>query len=657
MDLSDRDSSIKPGDDFYMWQNGAWYARTEFSPQRPYAAYWNDLRRMVPRRLTAILTEVSAHRDAAPDSVEGRAGAFFRAFMDEKAVESKGVTPLEPQLALIRAAKSKPQMAQLMGVIAGSWAARNSTLSNQPTDRALFAAGVGQDRSDPGRYAVYLGQAGLGMPGPEYYSDRNLADIKAAYQIYVTRMLTLTAWPDAEIRAQEVVALETRIAAASWSHEQMGDVLARNNAMTVAELAALAPAFPWREFLNGAGLGKVSRVVIDAKSAFPNLARIFADTPIEVLQAQQAFALADRAGLILNAAAFRANFDFWGKMFNNQSAVPRPRSFYAWTTLEGCIGDLLGSLYVKQYLPPESQVQAFEMTANMKRAFDARLEKVAWMSPATRLKAREKLASMTMNIGFPKKSQDYSGLVVSDRDLYGDVRRSRELAWSRQLERLGRQFDRAYWAFTPQWISYAYTPATNTMEIPAGTFQPPFFDPKADPAVNYGAVGVMIGAMMAAAFDGRGHHYDSNGRLHDWWTPEESQTFERFRRQLSEQYSAVEPLPGIHLKGDLVVDEAIDDLTGWQIALDAYHLSLKGKPAPVIEGLTGDQRVFLGRAQMWRAKFPADFVRNQVATGQNSMPFLRVNGPVRNMDSWYEAFGVQPGNRMYLEPENRVRIW
>ena len=657
LDLSDRDSAVQPGDDFYMSQNGGWFSRITFTPERPYAAYWNDLRRMVPRRLTAILTEVSANRNVPAESVEGRAGAFYRAFMDEKAGESKGVRPLDARLELIRKAKTRDELAALMGKVAGPWAQRTNMLSYQPANRALFSIQIAQDQANPERYALYIGQAGIGMPGPEYYSDAKLADIKVKYEAYVARALELVSWPDPAGEAKRVVEAETRLAEASWTQEQMRDPVQTFNPMTVAELSKLAPEFNWTKFLESAETGKVNRVVIDAKSAFPKLARIFAETPAEVWQAQQAFALVDNAGVLLDSRVFTAHFEFWDRTFNNQNAAPRPRWFYAWTTMESSIGDLLGKLYVQRYFSPEAKAAAVDMANTMKRAFDARLERTPWMSPATRAKAREKLARMTMNIGYPEKTEDYSGLEISDADLYGDVSRVAVLKWKNQRKRLNEPFDRSFWQFSPQSVNYSYTPATNTLEIPAGTFQPPFFDIHADPAVNYGSVGVMIGAMMASGFDNQGRHYDANGRLHDWWTAEEAAKFERYREELIEQYSAVEPLPGIHVNGKLVADEALDDLTGWLIALDAYHLSLKGRPSPILDGFTGDQRVFLGRAQMWRAKFPPDFVRNQVATGYNAMPFLRVNGPVRNMDEWYAAFDVKPGDKMYLPPEQRAHIW
>ncbi len=657
LDLADRDASVKPGDDFYKSQNGAWFTRTELTPQTPFAAYWNDLRRLAPRRLSALLEEAAADANAAPASARGKAGSFYRAFVDEATVEARGTTPLEPELRALRAARTASQIAYVMGSAAGPGTMPAQRVIGFPADRAPFVLRVAQDSRRPERYALYVGQGGLGLPGPEYYTDPQLADVKGAYEAYAATMLALIGWPNSAVLAKEVVAFESRIAQASWSHEQMRDVVATDNRMTVAQLSAFAPGFDWRAFLAGAELRGADRVVVDAKSAFPKIARIVAETPLEVVRARQAFIAADVAAPNLNHAAFTANFDFRVRAFNNPSVVPRPRRIQAWYTLEPCIGDILGTLYTARYFSPEAKAAALEMSSTMRRAFDARLGRLTWMSDATKVRARAKLAAMRMNIGYPDDQVDYTSLKISDTDLYGDVVRATAFNWRRQARRLNAPFDRSEWQFTPQSVNYGYVPTTNTLEIPAATFQPPFFDVHADPAVNYGAVGALIGATMAGAFDNTGRHYDAAGRLHDWLTPAETRTFEAMTKAVADQYSAVEPLPGIHVKGELVADEAVDDIGGLLIALDAYHLALNGRQAPVLDGFTGDQRVFLGRAQMWRAKFDRAFVRSQIATGRNAQPFLRVNGPVRNIDAWYAAFGVTPNDTMYLAPSARVRVW
>ena len=645
IDLTDRDASVKPGDDFYRSQNGAWMDRTELK-SRAAASYWGDLRRLAPQQLAAIL-----------DEDQGRAGAFYRSFLNEAAVEVRGLTPLEPELAAIRSAKTKSQLAAEMGSAAGPGMQQKLKMLGPTPDRGIFVVSIGQDQQSPGRYAVYLGQGGLGLPGPEYYLDPQLADIKAAYEAYAAKILSLIGWPDAERRAKEIVDLESRIAQVSWSDEQLLDSVKTYNRMSVAELSALAPGFDWRAFLRGAELESVRSVVVDAKSAFPKIAAIYAATPLDVLQARQAFIVADDAAPLLSSAAVGANFDFHGKIFRARSAVLPPRKTRALTVMETTVGDLLGSLYVARCFSPEAKAAAVEMAERMRHALDARLEHASWLSEKGRAAAREKVARMRMNIGYPDVFEDYRTLKIAEDDLYGNVRRATAYNWRRQVRRLGEPYDRREWLNTSQSVNYAYVPATNTVEIPAATLQPPFFDPKADAAVNYGAIGTLIGAQLMGAFDNHGRHHDAAGRLREWLTAEESARIEATIKAIADQYTSVEPLPGIHIQGELVADEAFQDMGGTILALDAYHASLGGHPAPPLDGFTGDQRFFLGRVQMWRAKFDDQFVRNQVAQGHNAPPFLRVNGPVRTIDAWYEAFQVRPGDRMYLPPGSRVHIW
>ena len=661
IDLTDRDPSVKAGDDFFMSQNGAWVARTQLSDQQPAAAYWRDVRGLAPRRMNAILQELAADTHASLDTPADKAAAFYRAFIDEKTVEAKGLTPLKPELDAIRAAKTKAQMATLMGRMSGLGTARFIQTVTGPAQvrDGVFSVIIQQDNKDPHRYAVYLGQAGLYLPGLEYYSNPKLADIKSAYEAYLARMLSSLDWPDAATRAREVVALETRIAQVSWSQEQLKDAEKIFNSMTVNELTKFAPAFDWRAFLKGAELGEVERVVINAKSAFPKIAAIFAETPMEVWQARQAFVAADDAASsgYLNTAAYNLSFEFRYKQFINAASATPPRASRAYTTMSHQIGDILSALYVARHFSPEAKAAAMEMAANIRQAFDARLAKLTWMSAETKAKARSKLAQMTMRIGYPDKFQDYQGLGISETDLYGNVRRATAFNWRRKVHRLNQPFDRSEWVGPTEIANFIYSPPTNSIEIPAGLMQPPFFDLHADPAVNYGAIGGLIGQAMLSGFNNQGRLYDGDGRLREWWRADEVKTFAALTKKLSDQYSSVEPLPGIHVKGEVLADEAMSDLGGLLVTLDAYHLSLKGQRAPVLDGFTGDQRIFLSWAQSWRTKFSPTFVRNQLTTAVNAPPFQRVNGPVHNIDAWYEAFNVKPGDKLYLAPENRVRIW
>ncbi len=663
LDFTDRDPLVRPGDDFYLSQNGSWLARTTLGPTRPFAAYWFDLRQLAPRRVAALLRDVAGQTAASPDSPDGQAGALYRAFMDEHTIEAKGLAPLDAELAAVRAVTTRRQLAKLMGRMAGPGTPRvlDLRLGASIGRNGAFAVDIREDQANPNRYAVYIGQSGLNLPGPEYYSDPQLAEFKAAYEVYVAKMLRLLAWPQAEARAKDIVALETRIAAVSWSHEQMRDVKSLYNPMTVSALNELAPDFDWRAFLAGAELDTVRHVIVDAKGALPGIARVFAQTPINVWQARQAFAIIDDAAKssYLNAAANDAAFDFRFRRFNNPSAIAPPRSVRVANVITRNLGGLVSALYLARYYPPEVRAAGEQMAEHIRRAFDTRLQTIEWMSPGTRAAARAKLARMTISIGAPGTLPTYRGLVVRDSDLYGDTQRATAYDWHRLVNRLGAPFDRSEWnaPTTPQFPNYNYDLTSNAVQIPAAMFEPPFFDVHADAAINYGAIGIVIAQMLVSGFDNAGRHYDADGRLHDWWTPAEDSAFAAKTKALSEQYSAIEPLPGLHVKGDLVVNEAIDDLGGFLLALDAYHLSLEGRPAPVLNGFTGDQRFFLGRAQMWRAKFDPAFVRNQLATGVNAQPFLRVNGPIRHVSAWYDAFGVQPGDAMYIAPAQRVTIW
>ena len=655
--LDDRDPAVRPGDNFYMSQNGAWFARSELNPRNPSRAYWRDLQRLAPRRALGLLRDAAAH-SAAPESAEGKAGAFYRAFMDEKTIEEKRIAPLRPQLLGIQSIRTPAELAALMGRESGAGTAHVATAVVQfAVAPGVFDVGIRRDVSDPSRNAVYVSASGLLLPGPEFYSDPQLSDIRKEYEKYIVRILSTLSWPDPEKAAREIIALETRIGAVTPSHEQRQDARGNDTVMSVARLAKYAPGFDWHAFFLGAELGAVKFVHIDAVEAFPKIAKIVAETPISVWQARQAFAIADIDAVNLNDDIYRANFEFRGRQFNSAQLQPPARENKAWVAAEAAIGDALGALYVAHYFSPEAKRQAQTMAEGIRRALDARLAALPWMSAATKTKARAKLAAMKLDIGYPETFQSYRGLVIDEKDHYGNLVRSRAYAWHNQIRSLDKPVDESVWPMTPQMASYFYAAPANAMGIPAGTLEPPFFDLNADPAVNYGAIGSLMGQQMFGALDDLGRHYDARGRVNELLTPDESRRFGAMRQAISDQYSAVEPLPGIHIKGDIVANEAIDDLGGLLAALDAYHASLGGHPAPVIDGFTGDQRFFLGRAQMWRAKFAPPFVRAQLATGSNAPPFMRVNGPLRHMDAWYAAFNVQPGDSMFVAPERRVRLW
>jgi len=646
VDLADQDSNIKPGDDFAMFQNGHWFAHTELGPAAPNAAYWRDVRIKAATDLAQLLAKLSG---------DSKLAVFYRSAMDTATIESRGFAPLAVELDAIRATRDHRSMARLQGRMAGPGTVRATTARVTPSS-SVFTLDVAQDRADPTRNVIYIGQGGLLLPGPEYYVDEKLVDIKQAYEKHVARVLTLIDWPRPEQNAQAIVEFETRIAQASWTQERIRDSKATHNAITFARLQMLAPAFSWEEFLRGAELPARADLVIDAPPAFARIAAIYARTPLPTIKARQAFAAAHINAQRLNAALGSAHAEFSEKVQQGLRASP-DRSFAAEKWIETCLPDALGRIYVERYASPEAKAMAVGMAEGMRTALDARLASNTWLSDTSRKAAGEKLAKMSVKVGYPDHFDDYAGLDVREDDFYGNVSRAATYAWHSKVSSLGRPVDRTEWILAPFYPQYGYVATTNSVEIPAALLVPPFFDTGADSAVNYGAVGTVIGANMMAAFDTDGVSYDADGRLQPWLRPEEYARLQNATRKIAERYSKQEPLPGLHIKGVLVANEAFDDIEGIQLALDAYLASIKNNRPATLDGYTPEQRFFLGRAQMWRAKFSIDFTRNQIATGSNAPPYLRINGPLPHIDAWYSAFRVAAQDKLYLAEEERARVW
>jgi len=655
-DATGEDRSVKPGDDFFRFVNGGWFDRTPIPADKTAFGLRALMTDLTEARLHALMEAVASHAGHEPASLEGKVGAFYKAFQDEARVERLGAEPLKPELDAIRTADTRDALARLMGH------------GGEDFYGSLFDVAVLVDRKDPNRYSVYLRQAGLGLPDRDYYSNPAFASQKAQYQVYVTKLLRLAGWPEPETRAREIVELETRIAEANWTKVEQRDRDKTYNPMSVAELQTFAPGFAWQAYLGSAGLGNVSQVVVDEKSAFPKLAALYASTPIEVLKAWAAFNAADHAAPYLSSPFTEAYFQMREKTLSGmqEQQVRWKRAVHAVSggdTLSGnrfdSFGNLgfgVGQLYTAKYFPPESKAKVQGLVGDLKAAYHARIERLDWMSPATKVEALKKLETYNVKVGYPDTPRDYTSLVVRDDDLVGDVRRAAAWDWAFNVHRLPGPVDRQEWRMTPQ-TNDAYNGALRDIVFPAGILQPPIFDPSADAAINYGAVGGVIGHEMTHGFDDQGRKIDAEGRLRDWWTPKDAAIFEERAAKLGAQYDSYEPLPGVHVNGKLTMGENIADLGGLTLALDAYHASLHGKPAPVIDGLTGDQRVFLGWAQAWRTKRTDAALHQLVVSDPHSPSEYRVTGPVRNIDAWYESFGVKPGDKLYLAPEERVRIW
>ena len=655
-DATGEDTSVRPGDDFFRYANGHWLDTHQIPPDKPGVSLRLEMTDRTEARLYEMMEQAAAKASHRPGDLEGKMGAFYKAFMDEARVDQLGAKAIASGLDAVHAAKTRDALAGLMG--------RNQT----DFEGTLFNFFIDVDLKDPKRYAVYVGQGGLGLPDRDYYLKPEFAAQKSKYQQYVAQLLKLIGWPDSDAAAKNVVAFETDIANASWTKAQQRDPIATYNPMTIAQLETFAPGFAWKPFLANADLSKVTRVVVGEKSAFPKLAAGYARTPVPTLQAWSAFHIADNAAPYLSKPFTDAYFEMRDKTLagQQQQKVRWKRGVYTVSGGDFGVGDRFGTfgtlgfgvgqLYTAKYFPPEAKAKIEALVANLKAAYRVRIQHLDWMGPATKKEALKKLDTYTIKVGYPDHPRDYSGLVIADDDLAGDVRRAGAADWAYYTGRLFGPVDRSDWTMTPQ-TNDAYNGSLRDIVFPAGILQPPVFDPNADPAINYGAVGGIIGHELTHGFDDQGRKIDATGALRDWWTKQDAAKFEERAKRLGAQYSQFQPVPGAHVNGDLTMGENIADLGGLTLAIDAYHASLNGKPAPVIDGLTGDQRVFLGWAQAWRGKVSDDYVRKQVVSDPHSPRQFRVNGVVHNVDAWYPSFNVKPGEKLYLAPGERVHIW
>ena len=638
-DLTGRDESVKPADDFFAYANGTYLKNTKIPDDRARYGNFDALAILSETRVRKILEEAAAR----PEPSTAKIGAWFVAFMDEARVEAAGATPIASQLAEIKSAATREDLAKIMGKPGG-------------LGRGLFGAGISPDAKNPTRYAVRMGSSGLGLPDKDYYLKPSFAEMKAKYQNYAATMLKLADWPDAERYAGEIVTFETQLAEASWDRSQLRNRDKTYHAMTPDEIAALAPGFGFREMLESSGLGQVKRIIVSDVTAFPKKAAIFAATPLDVLKAWMAFGTADASATYLSKAFADASFDFRAKALSGQPE-PLARWKRAVASTNGALGEDIGKVYVARYFPEASKKQMLDLVSNIQAALSTRIDNLEWMGAATKKAAQEKLARISVKIGYPDKFRDYSALVVKPDDLYGNVERANVFGWKYELDRLNEPVNRSEWGIPPQTVNAYYNPSLNEIVFPAAILQPPFFDPKADPAINYGGIGGVIGHEISHGFDDQGRKSDGDGVLKDWWTEEDAKNFNDRAARLAAQYEKFEILPGEHVNGTLTMGENIGDMGGLNLALAAYHSSLAGKIAAVLDGVTGDQRVFFSWAQIWRTKIRDEALLKQIHSDPHAPAEARVNGVVRNIDAWYDAFGVKPGDKLYLKPEDRVKIW
>jgi len=640
VDLATRDLAVKPGDDFNRYANGVWLRNTEIPADRTSWSLWTVLSEQIEQQLRAIVTEAAASTDPAQRKV----GDFYAAWMDEAGLEARGTAPLRPYLQRIDAIQGRDD---LLAVFA------------TPGYTAPVGIGITPDLADPTHYTAAAGQGGLGMPNRDYYlrEGAQYDAYRTAYRAYMVELQRLAGLSDPEARADRIIALERRIAEAHWTPERSRDIQAINNPMNRAQLAALAPQFNWDFYLQRRGLGSVPSVIATQTTAITAIGRLLDEVPLDTWKEYLTFHFINNFAQYLPRAFDEAKFNFFNRTLGGQQQQ-RERWKRGISYLNATMGEAVGKIYIERHFPAESRRQMTELIGNLRGALAERLRANAWMDEPTRAAALAKLDAFEPRIGGPVVWIDYTNYRVDRSDLLGNMARAAEFNWNLQLSRLPNPVDRRLWGMNAQIINASYNPLQNQLTFPAGILQPPFFDPNADPAVNYGAIGAVIGHEMGHGFDDQGRRFDPQGRVRDWWSEAAAQRFTERTTRLGQQYSSYRPLPDLTVNGALTMGENIGDLGGLEMAYAAYrrHVAQHGEP-PVLNGLTGDQRFFLAWAQVWRSKDREGFLRQRVLTDPHSPDEFRINGAVRNIDAWYRAFNVRPGDALYLPPEQRVHIW
>jgi putative endopeptidase len=643
IDLTARDLSVRPGDDFYHYANGHWLETHHIPPDRTSWGSFAELQERTEEQLRGIIEALPP--DAPAGSIEQKVGDYYRAYLDTEAIERLGLKPAQPALEAIAAARTHADLARLMG---------RPDLELKSPLRVLIMP----DQKDPDRYIVVITQSGLGMPDRDYYlkDDAVFAGLRAKYQAHVARLLELAGDTNSAEEARSILDLETQIAKLHWPAAKRRERDLTYNLKTRAELDQLAADFAWQPLLTADGLSGQQQFVVRELDAVQGLERLFLSVPVESWRPYLRYHYLVGVADVLPKAFDDEVFDFYGRTLNGQEQQ-RDRWKRAVAAVDRDLGEAAGQLYVRSYFPPESKRKMLELVENLRASYKEHIRKLPWMTAATKQLALEKLAAFHPKIGYPDKWRDYSALEIVKGDAFGNSARGAVFEWNRQAKRMDEPTDRGEWGMTPQTINAYYNPTFNEVVFPAAILQPPFFDPNADPAVNYGGIGGVIGHEMGHGFDDQGAKSDARGVLRTWWLPEDTRAFKERTDSLATQYDGYRVLPGLNINGRLTLGENIGDLGGLSIAYVAYHRSLGGRKARVLDGVSGDQRYFLAWAQVWRTLTRDEQLRTQVMSNPHSPPQFRVNGVVRNIDAWYQAFDVQPGDKLYLPPAERVRIW
>jgi putative endopeptidase len=652
--IENMDRSVKPGDDFFLYANGGWVKRTEIPPDRSRYGVFSMLDQESNKRTAALIEEV-AKSNATSGSGMRKIADLYNSYMDEAGIEAKGLTPLKPHLATIAAIKDKRELAFVLGkTLRADVDALNNTNFHTPN---LFGLWVAPGFSDSEHYAAYLLQGGLQLPDREYYlgSSEHMKKIQQGYETHVAVMLKLAGFTDTEERAKRIVALEHAIAEKHWTIAEDQDIQKADNPWKRSEFETKAPGLDWAEYFRGAGLTQQANFIVWQPSAFVGESALVASEPLDSWKDWLAYHVIEANAGVLPKALADERFAFFGKELTG-AAQQMPRWQRGVLYVNTFLGDEVGKLYAQKYFPPEAKARAQEMVANLVAAFHKRIDALSWMDPKTKAEAQAKLNTLYVGVGYPETWKDYSGYEVKANDIFGNVWRGRLFDYERGVARLGKQVDRKEWSMEPQTVNAVNLPLQNALSFPAAILQPPFFDAKAPDAVNYGAIGTIIGHEISHTFDTEGSTFDSKGRLRNWWTDADLQHFEEATARLAAQYDAYKPFPDLAVNGKQTLPENIADVAGLSDSYDAYHAALGGKTAPQQDGFTGDQQFFIAFGQNWAEKDREGALRQQIMTNEHAPDQYRAD-TVRNVDAWYGAFDVEPGEKLYLAPGERVRIW
>jgi putative endopeptidase len=652
--VSSIDTSVRPGDDFYLFANGTWLKNTELPADRAYWGVFNTLADRSDERVASIIEEATK-ANAAPGTDTRRIADLYASYMNEAAIESRGATSLKPHLDAVAAIKDRAELARTLGAsIRADVDALNNT--NFHTSN-IFGLWVAPGFNDPTHYAPYLLQGGLQLPNRDYYLADNphMADVRTKYQAHIETMLRLAGLSDPAARAARVVALEHAIAEKHISLADSEDIHKANNVWTVADFSQKAPGLDWTEFFRGAGLDKQASFIVWQPTAFTGESALVASEPLDAWKDYLTYHLIENHANGISSALADERFNFFGKVLAGVSQQ-RPRDKRAISLVNGVLGDAVGQIYAQKFFPPEAKAQAQALVANLIATFHQRLDANTWMAPATKAEAIAKLGTLHVSVGYPDRWRSFKGLDIQSDDLFGNLWRAGLFDYHHEISRIGTTVDRGEWTMEPQTVNAVNLPLHNALNFPAAILEPPFFDPKAPAASNYGGIGTIIGHEISHTFDSEGAAFDSQGRVRNWWTPEDLKHFEAATAALAAQYDTYKPFPDLSVNGRQTLGENIADLGGLAVSFDAYHSSLKGSTPPTVGGYTGDQQFFIAYAQNWGEKVRENALRQQLLTDPHAPGEYRA-AEVRNNDGWYAAFDVKPGDRLYLAPNDRIRIW